>query len=112
MEFWYIIEISFLLNIAYRELKSPRWKEEFSNRYSTYFDKFVSTVSVNENILKNEEIYQPEGRQFLEGLEKGGIEAWEHKIFISFYYRKYLAKFNKTSVLSRLCTYSSCQNLF
>ena len=28
MEFWYIIEISFLLNIAYRELKSPRWKEE------------------------------------------------------------------------------------
>ena len=53
MEFWYIIEISFLLNIAYRELKSPRWKEEFSNRYSAYFDKFVSTVSVNENILKN-----------------------------------------------------------
>ena len=41
MEFWYIIEISFLLNIAYRELKSPRWKEEFSNRYSAYFDKFV-----------------------------------------------------------------------
>ena len=24
MEFWYIIEISFLLNIAYRELKSPK----------------------------------------------------------------------------------------
>ena len=92
MEFWYIIEISFLLNIAYRELKSPRWKEEFSNRYSTYFDKFVSTVSVNENILKNEEIYQPEGRQFLEGLEKGGIEAWEHKIFISFYYRNFICK--------------------
>ena len=78
-----IVKFSFLLNIAYRELKSPRWKEEFSNRYSAYFDKFVSTVSVNENILKNEEIYQPEGRQFLEGLEKGGIEAWEHKFFIS-----------------------------
>ena len=92
MEFWYIIEISFLLNIAYRELKSPRWKEEFSNRYSAYFDKFVSTVSVNENILKNEEIYQPEGRQFLEGLEKGGIEAWEHKFFISLYYRNFICK--------------------
>ena len=32
MEFWYIIEISFLLNIAYRELKSPKNAKDLQKR--------------------------------------------------------------------------------
>ena len=35
MEFWYIIEISFLLNIAYRELKSPKTQKIAKNLLKT-----------------------------------------------------------------------------
>ncbi len=92
MDFFYIIEISFLLNIAYRELKSSRWKQEFEKKYSTYFNAFEMTESIGRDILKKDNLFQPEGKQFVEGLEKGEKNAWENKFFIPFYYRNFICK--------------------
>ena len=91
MEFFYIIEIAFLLNIAYRELKVSRWKEEFLKSYAHCKVEF-RIASITEDSLKEEAILQPEGRYFFEGLEKGDKKSWENKFFIAYYYRNFICR--------------------